>query len=73
MWQYIKVKGQVSRSEDTRSQAVPGSSFDRLQYKNGGEGLGERVTCVTSGRREGTVDVSSWGAVPDRCNSQTLR
>ena len=27
--------------------------FDRLQYKNGGEGLGERVTCVTSGRHEG--------------------
>ena len=27
--------------------------FDRLQYKNGGEGLGERVTCVMSGRREG--------------------
>ena len=25
--------------------------FDRLQYE--GEGLGERVTCVTSGRREG--------------------
>ena len=27
--------------------------FDRLQYKNRGEGLGERVTCVTSVRREG--------------------
>ena len=34
-----------------------------FSYKNGGEGLGERVTCVTSGRREGTVDVR--GAVPD--------
>ena len=33
--------------------------FGRLQYaKTEGEGLGERVTCVTSGRREG-------GAVPD--------
>ena len=31
----------------------PPPVFDRLQYKNGGEGLGERVTCVTSGRREG--------------------
>ena len=29
----------------------PPPVFDRLQYKNGGEGLGERVTCVTSGRR----------------------
>ena len=28
--------------------------FDRLQYaRTEGEGLGERVTCVTSGRREG--------------------
>ena len=28
--------------------------FDRLQYaKMEGEGLGERVTCVTSGRHEG--------------------
>ena len=31
----------------------PPPVFDRLQYKNGGEGLGERVMCVTSGRREG--------------------
>ena len=31
----------------------PPPVFDRLQYKNGGEGLGERVTCVTSGRCEG--------------------
>ena len=31
----------------------PPPVFDHLQYKNGGEGLGERVTCVTSGRREG--------------------
>ena len=31
----------------------PPPVYDRLQYKNGGEGLGERVTCVTSGRREG--------------------
>ena len=49
--------------------SFPGRS--RLQFliassiKTEGEGLGERVTCVTSGRRE--------GAVPDRCNSQTLR
>ena len=28
--------------------------FDRLQYaKTEGEGLGDRVTCVMSGRREG--------------------
>ena len=28
--------------------------FDRILYaKTEGEGLGERVTCVTSGRREG--------------------
>ena len=28
--------------------------FDRLQYaKTEGEGLGERVKCMTSGRREG--------------------
>ena len=32
----------------------PPPVFDRLQYaKTEGEGLGERVTCVTSGRREG--------------------
>ena len=31
----------------------PPPVFDRFQYKDGGEGLGERVTCVTSGRREG--------------------
>ena len=31
----------------------PPPVFDRLQYENGGEGLGERVTCMTSGRREG--------------------
>ena len=47
----------------------PPPVFDRLQYaKTEGEGLGERVTCVTSGRREESED----GAVPDRCNSQTL-
>ena len=31
----------------------PPPVFDRLLYKNGGEGLGERVTFVMSGRREG--------------------
>ena len=32
----------------------PPPVFDRIQYaKTEGEGLGERVTCVTSGRREG--------------------
>ena len=32
----------------------PPPVFDRLQYaKMEGEGLGERVTCVTSGRHEG--------------------
>ena len=32
----------------------PPPVFDRLQYaKTEGEGLGERVTCVTSGRHEG--------------------
>ena len=55
----------------------PPPVFDRILYaKTEGEGLGERVTCVTSGRREGTgyrVRVDTRGAVPDRCNSQTLR
>ena len=47
----------------------PPPVFDRILYaKTEGEGLGERVTCVTSGRREGR----HRGAVPDRCNSQTL-
>ena len=33
---------------------IPASSFDRLQYaKMEGEGLGERVMCVTSGKHEG--------------------
>ena len=41
------------RTGPPKKKSLPGSSFDRLQYKNGGEGLGERVTCVTSGRREG--------------------
>ena len=31
----------------------PPPVFDCLQYTNGGEGLGERVMCVMSGRREG--------------------
>ena len=32
----------------------PPPVFDRILYaKTEGEGLGERVTCVTSGRREG--------------------
>ena len=31
--------------------------FDRILYaKTEGEGLGERVTCVTSGRREGRCE-----------------
>ena len=49
------------------SRPFPPQAFDRLQYaKTGGEGLGERVTCMTSGtcRHE--------GAVPDRCNSNFL-
>ena len=34
----------------------PPPVFDRILYaKTEGEGLGERVTCVTSGRREGTA------------------
>ena len=34
----------------------PPPAFDRLQYeKTEGEGLGERVTCMTSGRHEGAV------------------
>ena len=34
----------------------PPPVFDRLQYaKTEGEGLGERVTCVTPGRHEGAV------------------
>ena len=41
----------------------PPPFFDGLQYKNGGEGLGESVTCVTSGRREGRRHMR--GAVPD--------
>ena len=35
----------------TRLASFPPPVFDHLQYKNRGEGLGERVTCVTSGRR----------------------
>ena len=32
----------------------PPQVFDRVQYaKTEGEGLGERVTCMTSGRHEG--------------------
>ena len=49
------------------SRPFPPQAFDRLQYaKTEGEGLGERVTCMTSGtcRHE--------GAVPDRCNSNFL-
>ena len=34
-----------------------------------GEGLGDLVTCMVSGRQ----NVDRWGAVPDCCNSQTLR
>ena len=48
----------------------PPPVFDRILYaKTEGEGLGERVTCVTSGRCEGR----HRGSVPDHCNSQTLR
>ena len=43
----------------------PPPVFDRILYaKTEGEGLGEIVTCVTSGRREGTW-VDTRGAVPD--------
>ena len=54
----------------------PPPVFDRILYaKTEGEGLGEKVTCVTSGRFEGTHRVDTRGAVTDRCicNSQTLR
>ena len=35
-------------------RSFPPPVFDRILYANTeGEGLGERVTCVTSGRREG--------------------
>ena len=45
--------------------------FDRILYaKTEGEGLGEKVTCMTLGRCEGRHE---RGAVTDRCNSQTLR
>ena len=63
----IVSRGQTLASFPGRSQAVPGSSFDRLQYKNGGEGLGERVTCVTSGRREGRREGGG-----ERCPTKNL-
>ena len=42
-----------SQSPSLVPRPFPPPVFDRLQHKNGGEGLGERVMCVTSGRREG--------------------
>ena len=50
---------------------LPPPVFHHLQYaKTEGEGLGERVMCVTPGRCEGKRE---GGAVTNRCNSQTLR
>ena len=51
-----KLHKACERASETHSlvpRPFPPPVFDSLQYKNGGEGLGERVTCVTSGRREG--------------------
>ena len=55
-------------SERTVPRLFPPPVFDRLQYAETdleGEGLGERVTCMTSGRRE-------EGGARSFCNSQTL-
>ena len=50
--------------------------FDRLLYaKSEGEGLGERVTCMMSGRREGRCEGGSKESRGPSCNilSKNLR
>ena len=49
-------KGTLGAHISLIPRPFPPPVFNRLQYKNGGEGLGERVTCVTSGRREGRCE-----------------
>ena len=47
-------KWQKGRYYSLIPRPFPPPVFDRIRYaKTEGEGLGERVTCVTSGRREG--------------------
>ena len=50
----------------------PPPVFDRLRYANTeGEGLGDLVTCGTSGRQMvDIIMVDTWGAVPDSSNSR---
>ena len=53
-WLRMEYARYASSPSVPRSQAFPPPVFDHLQYANmEGEGLGERVTCVPSGRREG--------------------
>ena len=69
---YICISPNKRRMEQRQvvPRLFPPPVFDRILYaKTEGEGLGERVMCVTSGRHEGR----HGGAVTDRCNSQTLR
>ena len=64
---YLTVSAELMINISLVPRPFPPPVFDRILYaKTEGEGLGEKVTCITSGRREGRQ-------VPDRCNSQTLR
>ena len=61
----IKIPSHVDRESICHGNFVasfPPPVFDCILYaKTEGEGLGERVTCVTSGRRE----ARQGGGVPD--------
>ena len=66
-------KGHTLRRTSVLSRSLvprpfPPPVFDRLQYaKMEGEGLGERATCVTSGRREGRRERGSAQRRISRC------
>ena len=50
----LELSGLVYINSSLVPRPFPPPVFDRILYaKTEGEGLGERVTCVTSGRREG--------------------
>ena len=49
-----EAKGWLPSNNSLVPRPFPPPVFDRILYaKTEGEGLGERVTCVTSSRREG--------------------
>ena len=50
----METEHEIRKKSSLVPRLFPPPVFDRVLYaKTEGEGLGERVTCVTSGRREG--------------------